>query len=100
MRSFYIIGNLHARSGTAHDVTVGGSFAEPASTAEALWLPGGGPSKYHNGADTIVEIDPRTGGVMARWDVGSIGYVLEADKGSVWFFGRDGIELLDMAAGQ
>lgn len=86
--------------GTAQDVIVGGSFAEPFSSGEAIWLPGGGPPKYQNGANTLVEIAPGSGDVLARWDVGGIGYDIGATPDAVWFFGSHGVEMLDATSGR
>ena len=85
--------------GTAQDVTIGGSFAEPASSGDAIWLPGGGPMNYQNTADTLVEVAPASGDVLAKWRVGGIGYDMEATPRSVWFFGQ-GVEMLDTSSGR
>jgi hypothetical protein len=86
--------------GRARPITLGGSFALPASDATSIWTPYFGDSQAMNLASGIARINPATGEVLSAWKTDAVGYDLAVGlDGGIWFLSGDHLKRLDPSTG-
>ncbi len=87
--------------GGAPQITLGGSFALPASDGSSIWTPFFGDAQAMNLASGIARIDPTTAAVLHTWKTDTVGYDLAVgEDGGIWFLAGDHLERLNPSTGE